>query len=372
MRYIRQHPAKDEDGLVALFVVGIMIILLSLTTVAFTKLMGRESRQALDRALSTQAYYAAESGINDAKDYLNTHPQAVLSGSNCDTLSNLGYPPFLGPNSTDDVNKVTCVTADTTPQQLYFQIPVGKSRIFEMSSATNFGGLLFSWDNSNVTGYFGPNYKNNASRNFFPTVAWNGGRPATAPVLELSYYALPDTSPDLASQITASRTIFLYPSHRGGVGASSFGPADQDGRIVYNSCHQNNTNLSAVFAGATNVYHCNTIVTPSASRHIFVKVSAFYGPAALTVMARNTSNSVVAIQGAQAVLDSTGKGGTDVLKRLQTIVDYRPIDVEPGDTIETVIGLCKRLQYNLTTNTPQVDDPSPDADTSPACHTSDL
>src|SRR4051812_31465613 len=115
MRYKLQFPAKNEDGLVALLVVGILIILLSLVTVAFTKLMGREARQSLDRVLSTQAYYAAESGINDARDYLNKHPNALLStSSGCSTLVNLGYPPFLGVNHTDDVNKVTCVVADTS------------------------------------------------------------------------------------------------------------------------------------------------------------------------------------------------------------------------------------------------------------------
>jgi Tfp pilus assembly protein PilX len=393
-------PRKNEDGLAALIVVSIVVIILSLTTVAFTKLMGRESQQADERQFSTQAYYAAESGINDAKDYINKHPGGpILPAGHCGGLAAQGYPPYLGPNNTIN-SKVTCVLADSVPEQLYYPIKAGDSRILQMSNGgTFFGKILVSWQNGNLTGSFANNdYKNPGSTPFYADSTWQAtpGGPSTskAPVIEISYLPMPPTGFSLTNFWSRARTIFLYPSRitTPGTLASTYISSSPDGSIISPSCQSNN-NLSSVFAGATDVYYCNTIISPTMSpplsgtnpKFLFVKITALYGPANIKIRALDPLGNAINIQDAQIFIDATGQGVGDtsgsvgptqrssgILKRLQTVIDDRPIDIEPGVGIETAFGLCKRLEYNLSTGRAQ-DDPSVDLsidpDTTTACHT---
>ena len=65
MRVIHMNR-KDERGLVSFMITIVMMVVISLIVVGFTQVANRNRRQALDRQLSTQAFYAAESGVNDA------------------------------------------------------------------------------------------------------------------------------------------------------------------------------------------------------------------------------------------------------------------------------------------------------------------
>jgi hypothetical protein len=67
----QQHQSRlaglrREGGFVSIIVCMIIMTILSLITIGFAQIMAREQRQALDRQLSSQAFYAAESGVNDA------------------------------------------------------------------------------------------------------------------------------------------------------------------------------------------------------------------------------------------------------------------------------------------------------------------
>ena len=62
--------SRNQHGVASIFVVMILMTILALISIGFSHLMNRELRQSLDRQLSTEAYFAAESGVNDAKIYL--------------------------------------------------------------------------------------------------------------------------------------------------------------------------------------------------------------------------------------------------------------------------------------------------------------
>src|SRR4051812_1988899 len=73
----------DARGVVSIIVTILIMLVLSLIILGFAQLVRREQRQSLDRQLSTQAFYAAETGVNDAIKALNN---SVLTGkkSDCD------------------------------------------------------------------------------------------------------------------------------------------------------------------------------------------------------------------------------------------------------------------------------------------------
>ena len=70
----------DQKGMAAILITLIMMIVISLIVLGFAQITRHDQQQALDKQLSTEAFYAAESGINDAinaiqnLNYLTSHP----------------------------------------------------------------------------------------------------------------------------------------------------------------------------------------------------------------------------------------------------------------------------------------------------------
>ena len=62
---------NNEQGLVAIVVTLIIMLVLTLIVTGFAQLARREQREALDRQLASQALYAAESGVNAAEAAVN-------------------------------------------------------------------------------------------------------------------------------------------------------------------------------------------------------------------------------------------------------------------------------------------------------------
>jgi Tfp pilus assembly protein PilX len=95
MNYLSKYKShRNEEGLVSIIVVTIVIIILSLMTIGFAKIMDREFRQSLDRELAVQANYAAESGMNDARNYIASGVDVDTAGNclNTDSLSAAQQP----------------------------------------------------------------------------------------------------------------------------------------------------------------------------------------------------------------------------------------------------------------------------------------
>src|SRR5687768_8797387 len=70
---IRGRSGKHtQQGMAAIFVTMIMMIVISLIVLGFAQVSRREARDSLDRQLSTQAYFAAETGVNDAVEVIKS------------------------------------------------------------------------------------------------------------------------------------------------------------------------------------------------------------------------------------------------------------------------------------------------------------
>lgn len=58
-------PLRNQKGMVSITVTVVFIMVISLVVLGFSQVSRRNSREALDRQLSSQAFYAAETGVND-------------------------------------------------------------------------------------------------------------------------------------------------------------------------------------------------------------------------------------------------------------------------------------------------------------------
>ena len=79
-----QKLRTDQKGIASLVIVILIMFLLTLIVLAMTRNTNQQQRQALDRQLNSQAFYAAESGVNDAFHYLANTPGVADTKEDCE------------------------------------------------------------------------------------------------------------------------------------------------------------------------------------------------------------------------------------------------------------------------------------------------
>jgi Tfp pilus assembly protein PilX len=236
---LRTDSLRANEGGFASLVVGlVLVVVLALLTVGFAQLSFHEQRQALDNQLATQAYYAAESGINDALSDMTTNinpstgapyiTAANASASNC-----MGGLPAGALTSNPVISAATgvsysCLLVNFNTSDLeYTNVQPDESRTTVTATSQPLTQLTISWastDNrtalpASITG-------------LKPSAAWT--YPA---VLQFSITPLGSTTRN--NLIGNSFTVFAYPQAGGGntvnYQAYSASPGS-DGQIVVCQC----------------------------------------------------------------------------------------------------------------------------------------
>ncbi|MBI5906757.1 hypothetical protein HY857_01745 [Candidatus Saccharibacteria bacterium] len=441
MNIKRPSLSANQQGIVSIMVVSILVILISLVTIGFARLMNRETREALDKQLGVQSYYAAESGVNDAISYIN---QKKGSGdikdadlTTCDdSRSKLNF------NLSDATEKgnaqYSCVLIDTEPAALIYNIKAGQSKVFSFDQE-KLASILISWQKDGTSP--SDNYRPVGKRDFTPVSAWvdSAGRPATG-ALKVSIYPVmlqyntggssgnpPVPLDDRVLTARNARTFFLYPDQVASADKNKrITPVDyhdNNGAIISGQCddsHKSIDHAAVNYPGPRGnpTYRCNSILNclpdsydgPGGSaslstnqvnpdqedprhpppfgclrhiqgfrgqeyraEHYVVKVTSLYSDTVVSLMgAQSVRLDPVALVGAQAAIDSTGKGN-DVLRRISARV---PLTLNgsgeigsdfkgPEAGLRTAETVCKRIRQ-LTTGSVTVDDSSGGSD-SAAC-----
>jgi hypothetical protein len=240
-------------------------------TIGFAKIMDREFRQSLDRELAVQANYAAESGMNDARNYIASGVDVDTAGNclNTDSLSAAQQPYFTNKGGMSDgqvLDKYTCVSIDTNVHDIELKIPRGQSKIVKIITPDTLDKLYFSWNNQDAgaqTGSTGlPNLNQYPQESYWSTAA---NKNATG-VLRTTVYPVPgdgsaqtagDKNTDLES---LSRNYFMYPNTGSGIpGPISFNL--NDGVPVPGNCNQNNYTTAQGSLPFKTKYFCNSVIT---------------------------------------------------------------------------------------------------------------
>lgn len=322
-----KHSNK-QSGFVSIIVSITFVIIISLVATSFALLARREARQALDRQLSTQAFYAAESGVNDAVFKVNNNTLGDVD--ECSNVSSVGDPD-LGNNLS-----YTCVLVDQEPTSLdYSSVGTEKSIIIRVQSANNvpIKTLQFSWqaDDNNTTFTTFTNHElpdKNANQN---------GLDKTGIIRAT---IIPGNAPFSRNNlIENSQTYFLYPnahSSAGQTGTRAYiaGRADQGG-FINGRCN----------VGSTPRF-CNSEVTGLdtvlGTSTVYVRVKSIYKASKLTIRALDSGGGQLAFTNAQAQIDATGKAN-DVLRRIQVRVPLNNSYYYPEFALETGDDICKRM-----------------------------
>jgi len=338
---------KDERGIVTIIITILIMLLLTLIVLAMSRNANREQRQALDRQLNSQAFYAAESGINDTIKYISNPTTTLEEKDTCDAISNSQNETYPGvPNQLDSVGPISysCVMYDKTPSQLSKDVTTSQSWVTEIKGdGTGINTLTFNWsanqsdNNDNLTNCV------DANRN----VHLNVTEFTNTQNCKAGYLRVELINPDAADRqamIDQNMVVFLAP----GDTPSAVTRADNDsagavrkaGTIYTAQCSDTSGVCTATISG---------IGLANPGERLLMRVKSFYRDNHVEVTgAAPTTGAAVQFADAQAMIDSTGKAN-DVLKRLKVYVPLQNSYYYPEFAIQTNDKLCKKLNV-LPTN----------------------
>lgn len=328
---IKPRVTQDQRGIVSILVTMIIMIVLTLIVTGFAQLARREQRAALDNQLNTQAFYAAESGVNDAR-------RARTDGFNGEKTTCPADPasPFVSLQnnnvSADGLIQYSCLLIKSSLPYTLHQVSTDSSRIVPMntySSAgalTNVGSLVFEW-----TGNSGSAFPPSTPNSLPPQGVWG---PSSIGMLRVDFIPVPSTISS-ANLSAGMMTFFAYPQVAAVSGQVVYGAGN--GSIVSASCDSATGQCKATLTG----------LGAASTSKFYVRIKALYNSITVKTTAIDVGGNSLLIEGAQAEIDSTGKAN-DVLKRIKVRVDdgseTSGMDNFPEYPLETKNDICKKLE----------------------------
>jgi hypothetical protein len=340
---------QNQQGLASIVIVGVLVILLALITLGFSKIMGRAVNNALNNQLSAAASYAAQSAINDAMAYIKGQDSPDdVSSSDCTTLLKQPGLSNLVDLSGDGNTKITCLLVNPRPTDLmYQQLAPNGSQIVKATTSDAVDKMMVSWQASNGTNNSLPGTLS------FPDVpTWNTA--GNVPVVRLGLYPVPPDGKISGIQ-AASKTFFLVPGTGSGAAQVTAIPySTPDGSVVQANCNAKNTGIN----GLTADYVCNIIINGLYANilpdsYYYLTITPLYNQADVKIKANNVQNQAVEFISVQTVIDATAKAN-NAAKRLQERVDSNisgdniaaSEDAVPDYAIRSAKALCKQLELH--------------------------
>lgn len=330
---------RSQEGMIAIMTTMVLMVVISLIVLGFAQIARRNQRESLDRQLSTQAFYAAETGVNDARRQIQT---AVAAGTltipektGCtDTAGGFyTFNPII--DSARNV-KYSCLLVDPSPTSLAYGDIGVKSTIIPIASKSGgaLNALRFEWKakDSETPGWPMSGCPAASNNVFSPTGSWTCGYG----VLRFDLVPTNGNSLTIAGLQSSAMTTFVVPQTAGSPLPSCSGwPC-----VSYAGGAANTNNRVGVNCNATS---CRLQINGLVRNSYHVRISSLYRDVSLNVCAVNAAGVCSEITGAQVVIDATGKA-QDVLRRIQVRVPLR-IDStnQLSDyAIQSADSICKR------------------------------
>ncbi|MCX6727492.1 MAG: pilus assembly PilX N-terminal domain-containing protein [Candidatus Saccharibacteria bacterium] len=324
----KESLQKDEKGIVSIVVTLLIMAILTLIVTGFAQLARREQREALDRQLASQANYAAETGINDARRALLN---SAFSGQkdDCGPVSRIHE---LSNNNLGDNVSYSCLLINQKLKNTLSNVSTDKSTVEELHAVsstptplTNLDQVLISWKSVDGSSGIPSNFGQfPASGSWGPNIG----------ILRLDIIPYNPTNFNSIGLKQAAYTVFLYPSSVGTTPSYSSALRDQ-GQVIKAQC-----------TGGL----CKMSITGLTSVDYIVRLKSIYKDSTVSICA-GTCDGTILFKGSQTEIDSTGKAG-DVLKRLKVRIPKNPGNAKktPADfTLDSSESICKESKVTPTT-----------------------
>ena len=353
---------RRDRGVAAIFVTMIIMVVVSLIVLGFATVSRREYRQTLDRQLSSQAYYAAESGVNDAlaaikNGYLTANPNGKTS---CTSTVNPLLPTSNNETSIGNTSTNSCLLIYPYPGHLsYSNIDLNHSTVVPITVLNSLhapitpGSLTFTWqanDNFPSDNWSGCAAAGNVT--LPPVSSWNISTCDTGVIrLDIMPGSVFGAVGTRANMIAQTKTYYLLPQKSGGWGSVDFSTVPT-GFIIPVTCASGA--VAPSLACSIQIVNLNNPPTATLASY-YLQMRSLYTTNQLNILPATTTDS---FKDAQAVIDSTGES-TTVLRRIEV---YAPLTSLGGNgpqfAIESTGTICKAFTLENNAGAPTFRIPS--------------
>jgi len=346
---------NNQSGLASMVIVILIMTLLTLIVISMTQNSNREQRQALDRQLNSQALYAAESGIADAKDYIAKNTDAPKKKTKCDNTEIPGAT--VGQQFKDKNPQVgdaelgavySCVLYDREPESLVFDnVDTGSPVIMPIEDAggLTIRSLTFNWKKKGSG--TGPTSGGQTNVHTYGGCQGSGQTevllrnwPSTGCDAGMLRVELINPAPtDRDTFLDRTFLAYFKPTPNEPTPTIQYSQAatlDRQGALVNGKCDENG--------------ECTATITNVNSTKLYLSLRSLYIPNELTSIKgvaeiADGTTRPVKFREAQVSVDSTGRAA-DILKRISVRV---PLSGLQGSLItpfvlQTSDDLCKQLR----------------------------
>ena len=361
----------NQKGLVSFTVVIVIMIVVTLLVTSFALVVRREQRRSLDRQLSMQAFYAAETGLREAQ-------QVLLSGTLLQDLGGIsectGENSFISKvneqitefndpmvkdyidNKLSENTEYTCVLINPAPLNWEHTAiePNGDPLVVPISTQNNIDSIRIGWQAKDGTTSFDT-----------PTGKLPQNASLNSPLLRVTLMPTFESSGSYASDINnKSHTMFLYPNPHPNQNliqdipyldnGSSWVDVNNrmQGAFVNGNC--NSSKASVIDDKPVNRY-CNVDIKNLSGNNYMLIIQPLYKAVSVDLQAFD-GNDAQQLKESQAVVDVTGRSA-DVIRRINVRVPmgkgykYRNLsgnNLIPKGAIETTEDICKWLKRTNT------------------------
>jgi len=381
---------NKQSGAVSLFVVIFFMLLVTVVTVSFLRLMVNDQRQATNNDLSQSAYDSAQAGVEDAKRALLEHRKACfvsatacgdssktiasdecnaalkgIAGTDSESVSNSKTGEIMVQQSMDGSDKAldqayTCVTIDLQTPDYVGNIAANQSQLVPLISAEPFDRVQIQWFSKEDVESGAINLT--ISRPLYTQANWPLNRPSLmrAQLMQVAgNFTLAGFDAVSGDQSNAA-SVFLYPTNQPNVPEITMTTADQRKTTVTDNPvpKKDLTTPSAVSCASSldggMTYACTAVlVLPQAiggadtnsDRTAFLRLLPFYNATHFRVTLWDgpitESSRVVDFKDVQPAIDSTGRAN-DLFRRVESRVDlFDTTFPYPEAAIEVTGNFCK-------------------------------
>lgn len=352
---------RDQGGMVSIMVTLMFVLIAALVVVGFTQLASRNSRQALDRQLSTQAQYAAETAINDAQSRL---VDLYRSGAALPEQEDCTGTYTKNGGAISDGVSYTCLMVDATPEDVSYSNVSDNPIVFPLNSSTgSLGAVDVTWQKSaGITGTASVTGCPSGTADVLPLATnW--------PIADCSYglmriELIPNEAGTFAAAGAASTlcagnfvcdmnsrvmTVYAVPSQNSGSVTQGQATVNYLGGANRHISSSNVTQGVRVVPRCTTADGCRITITGLGFQYAYARVSMMYADASnLQVGYTSGGTPGRTFTNSQVIVDATGKA-QDVLHRLQVRLSLSGSSSTTGTgglsdyAIQTSGSLCKKF-----------------------------
>lgn len=364
MMKIRRFQS-DQNGMVSILSVVIFATIITVVVASYVNSVVGQQHDATEYDLSTRAYYAAESGVQDAVRALNADVNLRSSGqSDCSSLRS-GSGSSGGDLNTDQTGaSYTCQIIETKPTSLQGTVSQTENMMLRLKpqnaddSATY--SLQINWsqntkDDSTALALYPRDSTNSDPRVFTPVDRWWAGGvkgKTVHPVPRIDIISMP-SSGVLSRSAIGQNVMFLNPTKVANAdGSISFDASkavnryangESDAQIANAKCYDNKDDNTF---GTKGVFSCQATITLNnyhfMSQDVYLRLNSLYGSTAFEAVVLKSGNPV-SLTASQATIDVTGKAGNTFKRVRQTVSigNGSIVDNWPDAAVIGGDGICK-------------------------------